>query len=145
MERYAGSHRWKCLKAVRKSVCEFYGLSEDLLMGRSTLKAYAHPRKVAMYLARNMTDMSFPNLGVEFERDHTTVQSNVRSINAMVQKEGRVADEVDLLSLRIESIMAGKSEARETWQNQFGHKIPVQVTYLNGRINDVSMRKEFQA
>lgn len=60
---------------------EFYDLKAKDIIGRGRTKRVAEPRKVAMYLARQWTDSSFPELGKFFDnRDHTTVLNATQSI-----------------------------------------------------------------
>lgn len=60
--------------------CKFYHMEESVL--RSTLKnkGTAEARQVAMYLIRTMTNLSLPDIGKEFDRDHTTVLYAVKSV-----------------------------------------------------------------
>lgn len=64
--------------------CKFYRLEESTL--RSTLKnkGTAEARKIAMYLIRTMTNLSFPDIGKEFDRDHSTVLYAVKSVEKML-------------------------------------------------------------
>jgi chromosomal replication initiator protein len=54
-------------------VAEGFGLRPDDLIARCRTKEVASPRQVAMYLARELTGVSLPQIGRAFNRDHATV------------------------------------------------------------------------
>ena len=58
---------------IISQVCKFYNVDEVALRGTKKSKGVAEPRQVAMYLIRKLTNLSFPDIGKEFARDHTTV------------------------------------------------------------------------
>ena len=61
-------------------VARHYEVSIDDIMGSSRKKDIKTARNVAMYVVRSMTGMSFPQIGAVFNRDHSTVHSNVNMI-----------------------------------------------------------------
>ena len=57
-----------------KVVSRYYDISPDQLVTKKRSRDISHPRQVAMYLCRELTDMSLPKIGQVFGgRDHTTV------------------------------------------------------------------------
>lgn len=91
-------------------VSEFYGLNKEQLASPSRVVRWLMPRQIAMYLCRTMTNRSFPEIGMRFGgRDHTTVMSAVKKIEAMIQYDERLADEVDVLKLKIKGIELSKA------------------------------------
>jgi len=59
---------------IKRVVAAHYGLKVDDLMARKRTRTVTHPRQIAMYLCRKLTDASLPRIGEEFGgRDHTTV------------------------------------------------------------------------
>ena len=70
---------------IVSEVCQFYGIEEQVL--RSTLKNKntAEARQVAMYLIRTMTNLSLPEIGREFDRDHTTVMHGLKKVEQALQ------------------------------------------------------------
>jgi len=59
---------------IQQVVADFYGMRIDEFKAKKRTRAVAHPRQVAMYLCRELTDNSLPQIGLEFGgRDHTTV------------------------------------------------------------------------
>jgi len=61
-------------------VARHYEVTVDEIMGSSRKKDIKTARNVAMYVVRSMTGISFPQIGVVFKRDHSTVHSNVNMI-----------------------------------------------------------------
>ncbi|AQS57761.1 chromosomal replication initiator protein DnaA [Desulforamulus ferrireducens] len=59
---------------IMQTVADFYGLRVDDLKNKKRTRSVAFPRQVAMYLSRELTDLSLPKIGDAFGgRDHTTV------------------------------------------------------------------------
>ena len=61
-------------------VCKFYNLDEAILRGTQKNKRIAEARQVAVYLIRKLTNLSTPDIGKEFNRDHTTVLHSINKI-----------------------------------------------------------------
>jgi chromosomal replication initiator protein len=58
----------------------------------------ARPRQVAMYLAKMLTSLSYPEIGRQFGgRDHTTVMHAVRAIEQHMDTNPEIAEDVQLL------------------------------------------------
>lgn len=58
---------------IKRAVADYYDITIEELESRRRVRKYSRPRMVAMYLARDMTAFSYPQLGEKFDRDHTTV------------------------------------------------------------------------
>ncbi len=62
------------LDTIQRVTAEYFGLSQNELKGKKRTRAIAFPRQLAMYIARNVTELSTTEIGLEFGgRDHTTV------------------------------------------------------------------------
>ena len=72
---------------VCRYVCNYYGVSPELLTGPQRKKNIAEPRQVAMYLIRHLTNMSFVDIGRYFGRDHTTALHAVEKVADLCRKE----------------------------------------------------------
>jgi chromosomal replication initiator protein len=73
------------IEAIQREVASYFGVKLADLKGPNRHRAIAHPRMVAMYLARHLTSMSFPEIGNRFSgRDHSTVISAVRKIERLI-------------------------------------------------------------
>ena len=69
-------------EGIMRLVCERYGISMDDFLSRKRNQEIAYPRKIAMYLVREMTDISLSSIGEAFGgRDHTTVLHAWRTIS----------------------------------------------------------------
>jgi chromosomal replication initiator protein len=72
------------IEAIQREVASYFGVKLHDLKGPKRHRAVAHPRMVAMYLARKLTSMSYPEIGSRFGgKDHSTVISAVRKIERL--------------------------------------------------------------
>ena len=68
------NHRKITIDTIQRAIADYFSLSHNDLRGKKRTKAIAFPRQLAMYLAREMTEYSTTEIGIEFGgRDHTTV------------------------------------------------------------------------
>lgn len=58
---------------IISQVAKYYQITVDDIKGKKRVKTIAMPRQIAMYLSRELTDMSYPKIGEAFDRNHTTV------------------------------------------------------------------------
>ena len=65
---------------IISQVCKFYAIDEIVLRGSKKNKGTAEARQVAMYLIRQLTNLSLPDIGREFNRDHSTVLHSIRKV-----------------------------------------------------------------
>lgn len=73
---------------IQRAVCAHYKLDKSEMASKRRVRAIARPRQVAMYLAKELTPRSYPEIGRRFGgRDHSTVIHAVRTVEAL-----RVAD-----------------------------------------------------
>jgi chromosomal replication initiator protein len=80
----------------------YYGLTIDDLCGQSRSRVLVTARQVAMYLCREMTDMSLPKIGQAFGgRDHTTVMHAERKIRDLMAQRASVYNQIAELTTRI--------------------------------------------
>ena len=89
-------------EGITKVVAEHYNIKQDELFNKKRTQNIAHPRQVAMYLCRELADLSYPKIGELFGgRDHTTVIhayekiSKNKNTNLTLQKE--IQKMVDIL------------------------------------------------
>ena len=66
----------KIFAAIEKK----YDVNKTELVGKSRVKEIAHARHIAIYLIRTITEMSLPNIGKIFNRDHSTILSSVETV-----------------------------------------------------------------
>ena len=80
----------------------YFGLSIDDLCGSSRSRVLVTGRQIAMYLCRELTDLSLPKIGQQFGgRDHTTVMHADRKIRKEMAERRRTYDQVQELTSRI--------------------------------------------
>jgi chromosomal replication initiator protein len=71
---------------IISQVCKYYNVDEAVLRGNQKTKGIAEARQMAMYMVRKIIGMSFPDIGKEFGKDHTTVLYNVRKVETNLKK-----------------------------------------------------------
>lgn len=72
---------------IISQVCKFYSIDEVLLRGTQKNKGTAEARQIAMYLIRKLTNLSLPDIGKEFARDHSTVLYAIRKVEVALKNE----------------------------------------------------------
>jgi chromosomal replication initiator protein len=83
---------------IQKTVAEHYQLKQADLISERRARVVARPRQVAMWLAKQITTRSLPDIGRRFGgRDHTTVLHAVRRIEALKAEDPQIARDVDVL------------------------------------------------
>ncbi|HVV48867.1 MAG TPA: chromosomal replication initiator protein DnaA [Polyangia bacterium] len=86
------------IEAVQREVAAYFDVKLHDLKGPKRHRAVAHPRMVAMYLARKLTNMSYPEIGSRFGgKDHSTVISAVRKIERLCGEDPSVRSVVSTL------------------------------------------------
>jgi len=70
---------------IISQVCKFYNVDEQAIRGSQRNRGIADARQVAMYLVRKLTNLSLPDIGQEFSRDHTTVLHAINKIEADIK------------------------------------------------------------
>ena len=79
------------IEGVQREVAAYFDVKLHDLKGPKRHRAVAHPRMVAMYLARKLTKMSYPEIGSRFGgKDHSTVISAVRKIERLCAEDPSV-------------------------------------------------------
>ncbi len=70
---------------IISQVCKFYNLEESVIRGTQKNKGTAEARQIAMYLIRKLTNLSLPDIGKEFGRDHSTVLYAIRKVEVALK------------------------------------------------------------
>ncbi len=79
------------IEGVQREVAAYFDVKLHELKGQRRHRAVAHPRMVAMYLTRKLTNMSYPEIGSRFGgKDHSTVISAVRKIERLCGEDPAV-------------------------------------------------------
>lgn len=89
---------------IKEMVADAYNISVEDLTSKKRTKNIAFPRQVAMYISRNLLDLSLPAIGDEFGgRDHTTVMHAVNKISDDMQKSEEVKIKIEKIISDLDS------------------------------------------
>jgi chromosomal replication initiator protein len=84
---------------ILKVVAAHYGIKVSDLKSKSNARPIAYPRQVAMYICKELTDLSYPEIGKIFNnKHHSTVMYSVEKIDQLIQDDQQVARTVEMLS-----------------------------------------------
>ena len=87
-------------------VCKFYSIEEDVLRGTLKNKGTAEARQIATYLIRKLTNLSLPDIGKEFNRDHSTILYGIRKVEvALKNGDKQMQDNIRDITANINSCL----------------------------------------
>lgn len=73
---------------IKETVAKYFSIDKDELAGAKRSNDIAFPRQIAMYLCREVANMSFPQIGIEFgNRDHSTVMHGYNKISREIKEK----------------------------------------------------------
>lgn len=91
------------IEEIQKKVAEHFNIRIADMHSARRARAIARPRQVAMYLAKQLTSRSLPEIGRKFGgRDHTTVMHAVKKVEELRQSDVTFCEDVDLLRRMLE-------------------------------------------
>ncbi|MFJ6211962.1 chromosomal replication initiator protein DnaA [Streptomyces sp. NPDC092296] len=91
-------------KTIMEQTAAYFGLAVEDLCGSSRSRVLVTARQIAMYLCRELTDLSLPKIGAQFGgRDHTTVMHADRKIRSLMAERRSIYNQVTELTNRIKS------------------------------------------
>lgn len=95
---------------ILETVCAFYGTTIiDMKSARRSFDI-ARPRHIAMFLMKELTFLSYPQMGRKLGmRDHTTCQYGAKKVAARLKDNPRLQDEIDLLKIKIGEILTERN------------------------------------
>ena len=92
------------VEAIMEQTASYFGVTLDDLTGSSRSRTLVTARQIAMYLCRELTEMSLPRIGQSFGgRDHTTVMHADRKIRSQMPERRQLYNQVSELTARIKS------------------------------------------
>jgi chromosomal replication initiator protein len=92
------------IQEIQKRVAEHWSIRVTEMSSARRSRNIARPRQVAMYLAKQLTQKSLPDIGRHFgDRDHTTVMHAVTRVTALMATDAAFAEDVELLRRLLES------------------------------------------
>ena len=87
---------------IQKKVAQYFDIGPQDMKAKKRTKAVVYPRQIAMYLSRNLTDLSLPEIGGFFGgRDHTTVLHACDKIERDLKNDEKIRWTIDKLILNI--------------------------------------------
>lgn len=97
-----GPERRITVDEIQKTVADHFGLKQADLLSERRTRSVARPRQIAMYLCKQHTTRSYPDIGRRFGgRDHTTVLHGVRKIEEMLGSDDQIARDVETLTRKL--------------------------------------------
>lgn len=91
-------------QTIMEVACEYFDISMGTLRGNGKTRAVAHARQLAMYLCRELTELSLPKIGDHFGgKDHTTVMYADRKIRKEMTENHETYNEIQELTHRIKN------------------------------------------
>ncbi|MDA7423305.1 chromosomal replication initiator protein DnaA [Thalassococcus lentus] len=98
------SERKISIDEIQRKVAEHYNIRLSDMIGPKRVRNFARPRQVAMYLCKQLTSRSLPEIGRRFGgRDHTTVMHGVRRIEELRQQDNQIDEDVEMLRRALEA------------------------------------------
>ncbi|RBI84606.1 chromosomal replication initiator protein DnaA [Rhodosalinus halophilus] len=98
------SERKITVEEIQRKVSEHYNIRLSDLIGPKRMRSLARPRQVAMFLAKQLTARSLPEIGRSFGgRDHTTVMHGVKRIEELRAKDNQIAEDLEILRRALEA------------------------------------------
>jgi chromosomal replication initiator protein len=94
----AAQNKQVTIENIQKTVADFYRIKLVELLSKKRTRAIARPRQIAMSLARELTQLSLPEIGNTFGgRDHTTVLHACKTIDSLRNSDSTIEAEFNLL------------------------------------------------
>ncbi|MDA5557611.1 chromosomal replication initiator protein DnaA [Shimia sp. MMG029] len=98
------SERKISVEEIQRKVAEHYNIRLSDMIGPKRVRTFARPRQVAMYLCKQLTSRSLPEIGRRFGgRDHTTVMHGVKRIEELRSSDGQIAEDLEMLRRALEA------------------------------------------
>ena len=97
-----GGERRLTVDEIQKATAEHFGLKQADLISACRARAVARPRQAAMWLVKQFTTRSLPDIGRRFGgRDHTTVMHAVRRIDELRLSDAQLARDLEILARKL--------------------------------------------
>ncbi|WP_395942813.1 chromosomal replication initiator protein DnaA [Brevundimonas sp.] len=97
-----GPERRITVDEIQKTVADHFTLKQADLLSERRTRSVARPRQIAMYLCKQHTTRSYPDIGRRFGgRDHTTVLHGVRKIEELMAQDDQIARDVEALTRKL--------------------------------------------
>ena len=98
------SDRKVTIEEIQRKVAEHYNVRLSDMIGPKRVRTIARPRQIAMFLCKQLTTRSLPDIGRRFGgRDHTTIMHGVRKIEELKAADSQLREDLDLLRRLLEA------------------------------------------
>jgi chromosomal replication initiator protein len=98
------NERQLTIDEIQKRVAEHFNIKKAEMTSARRARVVARPRQVAMYLAKQLTPRSLPEIGRTFGgRDHTTVMHAIKRVEELVAGDRAFAEDVEVLRRTLQS------------------------------------------
>jgi len=102
MAMRGGPERRITVDEIQKTVADHFNMKQADLLSERRTRSVARPRQIAMYLCKQHTTRSYPDIGRRFGgRDHTTVLHGVRKIEELMPQDDQIARDVEALTRKL--------------------------------------------
>ena len=88
---------------IKEHVSEYFNIKKEDFKAKKRTRSIVFPRQIAMYLCREMTDLSLPKIGEEFSRDHTTIMHAHEKISSQLDIDPQLKSVIQELKENIEA------------------------------------------
>jgi len=88
---------------IISQVCKYYSVDEATLLGTLKTKGVTEARHMAVYLTRQLTNLSLPDIGKEFNRDHSTILYSIQKVEAGAKNDIRMKEIIRDITATINS------------------------------------------
>ena len=90
------------IEDVQKAVGNYYNVKVNDLRGNRRNRSICRPRQIAMYICRSyLNSATFPDIGMHFNKDHSTVINAVRNVSKLVKTDNSVQEAVDVIKRQL--------------------------------------------
>lgn len=89
------------IEMIQGAVEDFYGVAHKDLIGKKKERRIVHPRQVAIFLCRELSETTLKNIGNAFNRDHTTVMHSCDLISNQLQEDRNLREELEAIREKI--------------------------------------------
>ena len=92
------SNRKITVDDIQKQVAVHFNIRISDMFSARRARQIARPRQIAMYLSKNLTSLSYPEIGRKFgNRDHTTIMHAVKKIEDVIKLDPELSDDIQIL------------------------------------------------
>ena len=96
------NNRRVTVEDIQKQVASYYNIRTADMFSARRSRTVARPRQIAMYLSKDLTTFSYPEIGRRFGgRDHTTIMHAVRKVGELLSDDAEIADDISTLKANL--------------------------------------------